>query len=266
MNYLNLFLLSIILIGCKKKTFADDIVLSFPKETKMKIQEFNEDSNEGEENLLYMGKLKQNIEVKYYKNIMSEPPPPPKKQESREDYSIRIIKFKDSINSQTSSFFKTAEIPILFGKNNDSFLDSLSNKNIKIIVKINDTIPLYKEDYSTKAKKKYYAFPVFIKNISNKVLRIPTTSKNVALYIDDSDMKNLFFIRNSNYMICGIETDFYSYFELKPNEILIYGFPYLEKGTKRKAKMKFYNASSKEFEISIDEKIIKNQRDRHFLQ
>ena len=67
-------------------------------------------------------------------------------------------------------------------------------------------------------------------------------------------------------MICGIETDFYSYFELKPNEILIYGFPYLEKGTKRKAKMKFYNASSKEFEISIDEKIIKNQRDRHFLQ
>ena len=28
MNYLKLFLLSIILIGCKKKTFADDIVLT----------------------------------------------------------------------------------------------------------------------------------------------------------------------------------------------------------------------------------------------
>lgn len=42
MNYLKLFLFSIILIGCKKKSFADDITLVYPKNTEMRIQEFNE--------------------------------------------------------------------------------------------------------------------------------------------------------------------------------------------------------------------------------
>lgn len=213
--------------------------------------------------MLYIGKLKQNIELKYYENIISVPPPPPKYNENEKDYSIRIKKFKDSTNSQTSSFFKTEEISILLGKNNDSFLASLSSKNIEILVKINDTIPFYKQNYSTKTIKKYYAFPVFIKNISTKVLRIPIEAIDIALYV--SNNKEFQLIRNNNYMICGIGTDFYSYFELKPDEILIYGFPYLEKGTKRKAKMKFYDTFSKEFEISIDEKIIKNQRDTNFL-
>ena len=49
------------------------------------------------------------------------------------------------------------------------------------------------------------------------------------------------------------------YFELKPNEILIYSFPHLEKGIKRKEKILFYDAISKDFEMSVDEKIIKNQ-------
>ena len=53
MNYLKLLLISIVLIGCKKKTFADDIVLSFPKETKMKIQKFNSDSIDFGSNIIY---------------------------------------------------------------------------------------------------------------------------------------------------------------------------------------------------------------------
>jgi len=60
----------------------------------MKTQKFNEDSNEGGENLIYIGKSKQNIEVKYYEEILSPPPPPPLSTESEQDYSIRIKKEK----------------------------------------------------------------------------------------------------------------------------------------------------------------------------
>ncbi len=57
-------------MSCKEeKTFADDLVLNFPKDTKMKTQEFNEDSNEGGENLIYIGKIKSKIDVKYYENL-----------------------------------------------------------------------------------------------------------------------------------------------------------------------------------------------------
>lgn len=264
MKTLSFVLILLFLIGCKEeKTFADDIVLSFPKDTKMKIQEFNEDSNEGGENLIYIGKIKSNIEVKYYKNIISEPPPPPTEFESQKDYLIRLQKLNDSLSHIKSEYFKNAEIKIRETK--DSFIDSLSNKNLEIIIKENDTIPLYKQDFYTKAIKKYSAFPIFIRNISDKILRIPTTiNSNPFLYIFDNEAKAFFFTKNYSYWFCGTGTDYNSYFELKPNEILVYAYPYFKSGTKQKAKMKFYNASSKEFEISIDEKIIKNQRDKRY--
>lgn len=164
---------------------------------------------------------------------------------------------------QTNYFFRTEEFPFLYSKNDD-YVDSLSNKNLQMVVKENDTIPLYKENYDTNAIKKYSAFPVFIKNISDKILRIPTESKRTALYIYEDNLDRFYFARNSNYMICGITGGIYSYIELKPNEILVYAYPYFKSGTKQKAKMKFYNASSKEFEISIDDTTIKSQRDKRY--
>lgn len=252
------------LIGCKKeKSFADDIVLTFPKDTKMKTQEFNEDGNEGGENLFYIGKIKSNIEVKYYKNIISEPPPPPQEFESKKDYLLRNKKLKDSLSALENEYFRNDEIKIL--KTRDDFIDSLSNKNLEIIVKKNDTIPLYKQDFYTRVKKKYSAFPIFIRNISDKVLRIPTSlNSNPFLYIFDRKTKAFFLTKNYSYWYCGIGTDYNSYFELNPNEMLVYAYPYFKSGTKQKAKMKFYNASSKEFEISIDDKIIQKQRDRRY--
>ena len=62
-----------------------------------------------------------------------------------------------------------------------------------------------------------------------------------------------------------MRTNFYSYFELKPNEILVYAYPYFKKGKTHKAKVKFHDASSKEFDISIDYKIIENQRNRYIM-
>lgn len=264
MKSFSFVLILLFLIGCKEgKTFADDIVLSFPKDEKMKVQEFNEDCNEAGENLLYIGKLNQNIEVKYYEAIFPPPPPPPLPTESEKNFSIRIKKEKDSLFQLKNPFFKNEEIPLLFSMNDNS-VDSLSNKNLEIIVKENDTIPLYKQDYNTKAIKKHFAFPIFIKNISNKFLRIPTDSKSVALYLYEDNLERFYFARNSNYMICGMSSDSYSYIELKPNEVLIYSYPYLKKGTKQKAKMKFYKAYSKEFQISIDEKILKNQYNKYY--
>lgn len=263
---MNKFLLVsiLILISCKEeKTFADDIVLNFPKDTKMKTQEFNEDSNEGGENLIYIGKIKSKIDVKYYKNLLEPPPPPPYFNESEKDYLVRMQKLEYSIQKDKNPFFRTEKFPFLYSKNDNS-VDSLSNKNLQIIVKENDTIPLYKRDYDTKIVKKYFAFPVFIMNISDKILRVPTESKSTALYIYEGNLGKFYFIRNSNYMICGTVSDSYSYIELKPNEILVYAYPYLKSGTKQKAKMKFYHASSKEFEISIDTNILKNQNNKYY--
>lgn len=262
---MNKFLLVVIvlLIGCKKeKTFADEIVLSFPKDNKMSIQKFNEDTNEMGSNLLYKGKTLPKIEVKYFKYIFPEPPPPPKYNESEKDYTERIKRSKDSINYKINPYFRSEELKIL--KTEESLIDSLSNKNLSIIVKEKDTIPLYKMDYGTKEIKIHKAYPIYIKNISSKVLKIPIEAGGVELYVFND--KKFQYVRNSNNMICGNTLLLKHYFQLKPNEIMIYAVPHLKKGSKRKVKIVFSEAFSKEFEISIDENIIQDQRSTHYLK
>ena len=63
----------------------------------------------------------------------------------------------------------------------------------------------------------------------------------------------------------GYGNENHPFFEIKPNEILVYAIPYFKKGKTHKAKVKFYDASSKEFDISIDYKIIENQRNRYIM-
>jgi len=262
MKFLLFSLISLVLFSCnKEKTFADDIVLSFQKDEKLTIQKLNEDGNEQGTNLLYKGYDSGIVVVKYFENMMPEPLPPPSINENEKKLSERINAFRDSLNHIKSPYFRNEEIEILETKEN--LYDSLSNKNISIIVKENDTIPLYKRDYGTKEIKKYKAFPVFIKNISTKTLKIPIEAKSVALYVLNN--KHFQYVRNNNYYTCitGLPTNLY--FELKPQEILIYSFPHLEKGQKRKAKISFFKAKSKEFEISIADKIIKKQRATKYL-
>ena len=257
-----LLILTVLFIGCKEeKSFADDIVLSFPQDKKLTIQEFNEDGNEAGTNLFYKGYDSRKVEIKYFKNIMPEPPPPPSINENEKKLSDRINAFRDSLNNVQSPYFRNEEIEILETK--EDLYESLSNKNLSIIVREKDTIPLYKRDYGTNEIKTHKAFPVFIKNISHKILKIPIEAQSVALYVQNNN--NFQYIKNNNYYVCitGLQTN--SYFELKPNEILIYSFPHLEKGEGRKAKISFYKAESKEFEISINPEIIKKQRNIHYL-
>ena len=277
MKYWFILILGFILIGCKKKSFAEKISLVFPQNTKMKMQDFNEDMDEIGQSLIYIGKENPEIDVKYFRGNIYSPEPFQDIKESNENYEKRINRSKDSISSLIKPFFRIEEIKTFSEKKKyiiDSLTDSnseiitadfppdlLSNKNLEIIVKEKDTIPLYKKIMGKTEIKIYKAFPIFIKNISKEVLKIPVNSE-VSFYFQNNEMKNQF-LRNSNYMICGTGQHV-RYFEIKPNEILIYAYPFFKKGKKLKGKIKFYNTSSREFEISIDDKIINSQRDKWY--
>ena len=71
MKIIKLLLFILIIVSCKEKTFADDIVLNFDKTEKLTIQKFNEDANEEGTNLIYYGKFDSIIEVKYYQNLIA---------------------------------------------------------------------------------------------------------------------------------------------------------------------------------------------------
>lgn len=87
-----LLFISLFIISCQEKTFADDITLVYPKNTQMKIQEFNEDGNLGGDNLIYVGKIIPKIDVKYYESILPPPPPPPRKFNKIDKSFNEIIK------------------------------------------------------------------------------------------------------------------------------------------------------------------------------
>jgi hypothetical protein len=262
MKNLKYLILLLILFSCKEKTFADDIVLNFPKNEKLTTQKFNEDGNEMGTNLIYFGKIDSVNIVKYYLDMFPEPPPSPKEFENKNDYHDRIAAFNDSIKNRRDDYFRTEEIPFL--STLDNLTDSLSNKTLSIIVKQRDTIPLYKKDYNDDKIKKHKAFPIFIKNISGKTLKIPIEFIGTILYVKSVNKYQM--VRNSNYQIMNcLQLPENEYFKLNPNEIMIFAFPHLQKGKTRKAKIIYYNAESKEFDISIDEKIISSQREGRFL-
>ena len=244
-----LLFISLLIISCQEKTFADDITLVYPKNTKMKIQEFNEDLDEFGTEIIYFGKHNKKIDVKYYENSC---PPPIEINETEKSYIHLLPYFRKQNLKQGETYYKEMS-------------QELNSKNLEIIVKVNDTIPLYKNNGYKNKLKKYKAFPVFIKNISSKTLKIPVTTIFSFLFFKNENNKWQS-VRNSRYMIEGYGNENHPFFELKPNEILIYAYPYFKKGKIHKAKVKFYTASSKEFNISIDEEIIKNQYEVYIEQ
>ena len=102
----HLIFVSLLIISCQEKTFADDITLVYPKNTIMKIQEFNEDGNLGGDNLIYVGKIIPNIDVKYYESILPPPPPPMIINEIDKSFNERNKKEIDSIYLSKKPYFK----------------------------------------------------------------------------------------------------------------------------------------------------------------
>lgn len=149
---------------------------------------------------------------------------------------------------------KYIEKPIVF--------DSLSEKNVKIITKIQDTIPRYAFNYETGSIKKYKAFPVFIKNISGRKLLLPELKNLPLAFLNDKNKWQT--IWNDNSSICGDSRWQYRYWEFNPNEIMILSVNYLTGKKQGKFKIWTGNSSSNEFTMNYDEQVIKNQS--HYLE
>ena len=179
-----LLFISMLIISCQEKTFADDITLVYPKNTKMKIQEFNEDLDEFGTEIIYFGKHNKKIDVKYYENSC---PPPIEINETEKSYIHLLPYFRKQNLKQGETYYKEMS-------------QELNSKNLEIIVKVNDTIPLYKNNGFKNKLKKYKAFPVFIKNISSKTLKIPVTTIFSFLFFKNENNKWQS-VRNSRYMI-----------------------------------------------------------------
>lgn len=243
-----LLVLIILTISCKEeKTFADDIVLNFPKNEKLTFQNFNDGVGESGSGIIYIGKFKNNLEVKYYQSMILAPPPPP-------DYPIDssyLIKNKVVENYFHREFkrMKYSTKPIVF--------DSLSENNIQIVIKPKDTIPKYAYNYENQTLKKYKSFPVFIKNISGRKLLL-TEFKNFPLVILNAKNKWQM-IWNDNAFVCGDSRWEYHYWEFNPNEIMVLSVNYLTGKDNGKFKIWTGNNSSSEFIMNYDKSILQKQ-------
>jgi hypothetical protein len=256
MKHLKYLILLLLIFSCKEKTFADDIVLFNDFDIKMKFQEFNEDSFENSSPLIYRGELKDSIALKYF---LLYPKPP-------EIYNLKTAKQKeDSIaHEKYQSRFFNGDFPDFISSNDDIKFDSLTKDNLQIIVKNRDTIPHFVID-STKNIKAYKAYPVFIKNISGKDLKMVIDQFPGIVILNEENKWQI--IKNDSFYVCGNSKFKPGYWVLKPDEIIVYAVNHF-KG-KQKAKFKIGLTPtylSEEFEGNIDPKIIRKQRDKWIIK
>ena len=247
------FFILLFLIGCKEeKTFADDIVLSFPKNEQLTFQEFNEATEEFEKSIMYVGKDTSIINVKYFRI-----PPLPLASNYKLDSSY--IKKQELISSYFNGEFHRTKY-----SNKSIPFDSLSENNIEISIKIKDTIPHYAYNNQTKELKKYKAFPTFIKNISGKKLILHVFQNFQIAFLNKQNKWQI--IRNDNFMRCCNDNWNHRYWEFYPNEIMVISVNFLTGKEKGKFKVWTGNTSSEEFEMNYDKKTIDYQRDTYFVK
>ena len=260
MNYLKLLFIVLLLVGCKKKTFADDIVLTYNYKIEMKIQEFNEGIHEYGSSIIYIGKMQDSIPIKYYDSMFSAPPPP------RPLGYVKTLKdINDSLvlNKMRDKYFHSAFDRMKFSNKPVKF-DSLTHDLLKIVVKPNDTIPHFILD-SARSIKAYKSFPVFIKNISGKKLKM--VADRFPGFAILTENKKWQIIRNNSFYICGDAMFNRKYWVLEPDEIIVYAVNHFQGNQKSKFKIGLTSAFfSEEFEGTINPKIIHKQRDAYFIE
>lgn len=253
---MNKFLLVVIVLltGCKeRKTFADDIVFVYPKEIKMEIQEFNSDSIDFGSNVLYKGFFKDSIQIKYFKDIDWIPSPPQIGEKEQLDYNIK---------KSVLPYFHEQSFQGISSENVKK-TDDLNSKKIEIVVKENDTIPLYKLRNDKIISFKSY--PIFIKNTDSKPLKININSFIYFSPFVKTKSKKWQNIKNTRYVVFGcIPPKRPTYIILRPKEFVILSLPYLNGKEQREFKIKLDSATSKIYKSSISEEILNNQRHEFF--
>lgn len=251
MKTFSLLLILLFLIGCKEeKSFADNIVLTFPKNEKLTFQKFDEGIGESGTGIIYIGKEIKNVDIKYFVSMIPTPLPPP-------GYKIDSINIR---NQKTlSKYFHKSFYKMKYSKKPVIF-DSLSENNVKIIAKTQDIIPKYAFNYDSDELKKYKAFPVFIKNISGRKLLL-TDLKNFPLAVlNDKNKWQIIWNENSiGGCIVGDWENHY-YWELQPDEIMILSVNFLTGKNKGRFKVWTGNTLSEEFEMNYDKQVVKDQR------
>lgn len=248
----------ILLTSCKKQDkFSDKIELVFDKNINTTFNKFNEGLNEPTGKVLYVGKEKSKIDVKYYLGISVPPPPPPSGYDrfQRKKDSLNSLKYEDFL----SKYIRNNDTRIIYSEKEVSF-SILNNENTKIEVKPYDTIPQYAFNQDSLILKKYKAFPVFIKNISKKPIILADINGELGIEIKNK-LGKWQIIRNNNWMICG--NGFYKHFHwnFMPDEIIVFPVKYYAKGDfKTKFRINFLGATSQEYDINISSNVLKNQR------
>lgn len=246
----------LILCCCKEKTFADDIVLFNNSDIKMKFQNFNEGLDENSSSLIFVGKHADTIPLKYY-TLYPKPP---------EIYFLKSAKEKkDSIARKKilSLFFNDNFNKIIRTEENIKF-DSLSKENLEIFVKSKDTIPHYALD-STNKIKAYKAYPVFIRNISGKNLKMAVNQFPGIVILNKE--KKWQIIKNDNFYVCGNSIFRQDYWVLKPNEIIIYAFNHFQGKKKSCFKIGLTPSFlSEEFDGNINPKVLEKQRNMYLIE
>lgn len=245
-----LLILTVLFIGCKEeKSFADDIVLSFPKDEKMSIEEFNTDSFDFGSNLIYKGFLKDTIQIKYYQDINWIPAPHAVGEKEQSSFILD--------QSLLPYFYEQPFQGI--SSENVKITDDLNLENIEIIVKDKDTIPLYK--LRNEKVVNFKSYPVFIKNISAKPLKINTDYLTYFSPFVKNKADKWQKVLNTRYVVNGcIPPAFPNFFILEPKELFIMAIPYFEGKEQKDFKIKIDRATSKNYKSSINEYIINNQR------
>lgn len=258
---LHLALAFSVLLSCKEKTsFADQIELTYPKSDTLTFQKFDEGIGESGTSILYIGTEQKSIPVRYYHTTIEPPPPLPDYKFSKEELELNKKRGKRMANIfyPKNDFTKYSNQPVIY--------DSLSSKNIEIVVKPNDTIPKYAYNFETETIKKYKAFPVFIKNISDKTLKL-SLNKSLGLFVRNQNEKWQLIWNENAALGCFDSSENQWYMELKPNEIMIYSINFLEGKDKADFKILLpFRLKSKSFQMNYDKSLLNKQRNTYEIE
>ncbi len=253
MKALYIIFIAVLCLQCKKEEkISVGIVFQYDKSMPMKFQKFNEGENEQGGRVIYYGHPPPTVPVKYYfKGIAAPPPPPGYKASKPSSFDIQ----RDSLIGKYFNGF----LDINFD-DKDPQDDSLNNKNFIVEARYTDTIPLYTIPVGKNTIKTYKAFPVFIKNISGKDLKIKEHEMLPAYEILNQDKKWQVIFNYSTSDVSCFPEDWRFVFSFKNGFYMIMGIPFLHGSYKTKMRIRLGYAKSNEFDVSVDPGIFKKQK------
>jgi len=260
MKVFQILLLSVLFLQCKKEEkISDGITFQYDKSIMMTFQAFDEGYGEIGGKILYIGVKPSKIPVKYYFSGMTPPPAPPKEEH---DYKPTLQNIQR--DSLISKYFK-GYLNFDSDYKNTKY-DSLNNKNFSLKANYKDTIPLYTILLDKNIIKAYYSFPVIIKNISTKDLRLSGFSMSIAYEVLNHNKKWQVIYNSDSTESCCFCGDQGPGFLLERETYMIMSIPYLHGNFKTKMRIRFGYAISDEFDASVDSEIFKKQHEAIFIK